>query len=335
MANIFIPKPWQRLKPIEEDQYNSRRQIIKSLGLATAGILTAPNLLSACTTKGQGERLAEDGACTNCFTFNGIENYFPATRNEKYTLDRQLTEEYVATHYNNFYEFITREDPNIYNAYKFVDKFDTTDWTIEVSGLVKNAGKYDLEDLIKRFGQEERTYRFRCVERWSMAVPWTGFPFAKLVSFLEPDSKATHVRFVSFSDPEQMPGVKLQTWYPWPYFEGLTMEEAMNELTFVATGIYGKPLPKQNGAPIRMVLPWKYGYKNPKSIVKIEFIDTEPETFWHQLNPNEYGFVSNVNPEKPHPRWSQARERMIPDGEWMPTLKYNGYGEYVAGLYGG
>lgn len=332
MANIFIPKPWQRLKPIEEEQYNSRRQVIKSLGLTTAGLIAAPHILSACTPKRNNEiETVED--CDNCFTFDGINDYFPAERSDKYTLDRPITEEYDATHYNNFYEFITREDPNIYNAYKFVGDFDTTDWKIEITGLVKNKGVFDLEDLIKRFGQEERTYRFRCVERWSMAVPWTGFQLSKLIKYLEPDNKATHVRFVSFSDPKQMPGVKLQTWYPWPYFEGLTMDEAMNELAFVATGIYGKPLPKQNGAPVRMVVPWKYGYKNPKSIVRIEFIDNEPETFWHQLAATEYGFVSNVNPEKPHPRWSQARERMIPNGEWRPTLKYNGYGEYVANLY--
>jgi len=187
--------------------------------------------------------------------------------------------------------------------------------------------------MIKKIGLEERTYRFRCVEAWSMAVPWSGFSLASLIKFLEPDSKAKYVRMISYADAEQMPGVKHQDWYDWPYYEGLSMEEAMNELSFMATGIYGKPLPKQNGAPMRLVVPWKYGYKSTKSIVKIEFIDYQPETFWHKIAPREYGFISNVNPEIPHPRWSQAQEQMMGEDFKRPTLKYNGYGDYVARLY--
>lgn len=328
MANIIIPKPWMRrdLRPAEEKIYRQRRKFLKELGILTVGATTGPLLMSMA---GGG---FTDGD-KKSFHFEGEEKFYPAKRKETFTLDRPLTAEYDATHYNNFYEFIRMDDPNIYNAYKYVEDFDTSDWKIRVSGLAKKKGKYHLGDLIREMGTEERTYRFRCVERWSMAVPWVGFPLAKLLKFFEPEETATHVRFISASNPSQMPGILQQHWYPWPYFEALRMDEAMNELAFVATGIYGKPLPKQNGAPIRIVVPWKYGYKNPKSIVKIEFVSEEPETFWHQTNPKEYGFVSNVDPGKPHPRWSQAIERMIPDGEPRPTLKYNGYGEFVAKLY--
>ena len=333
MFHIHKSHPWTRLRPTDESIYWNRRKVLKSLGLTTGALLSAPALLQGCArgeSKESGDVVQE---VDNNFTFDGIENYFPADRNTKYTLDRSITEEYWATHYNNFYEFIDRSDPNIYNAYKFVDKFDTRDWSFEVKGLANNTGKFTLEDIIKKFGQEERTYRFRCVERWAMAVPWTGFPLKKLIDFCEPQSGANFVRMVSFADAQQMPGVAQQTWYPWPYFEGLRMDEAMNELAFMATGLYGKPLPKQNGAPMRLVVPWKYGYKNTKSIVLLEFVRDEPGTFWNTLAPDEYGFLSNIDPEVPHPRWSQAMEKMIPDGDWQPTQKYNGYQEYVGNLY--
>jgi len=301
--------------------------------------LATPALLSACTgsTKNTTEGLIDDSEeqlAQNYFTFDGIEDYFPATRNKKYVLDRELTGEYHATHKNNFYEFINKNDPSIYNAYKYVAKFDNRDWKFEITGLAGNKGTFYLEEMIKKFGQEERTYRFRCVERWAMAVPWTGIPFSKFVKFFEPDSNAKYIRMTTFADKDQMIGVRDQPWYPWPYFEGLRMDEALNELTFLATGLYGKPLPKQNGAPMRLVVPWKYGYKNIKSIIRFEFIDKEPETFWHKIAPSEYGFFSNINPEIPHPRWSQAMEQMIPDGDWIPTMKYGGYGDYVAKMYG-
>ncbi|MEM8894836.1 MAG: protein-methionine-sulfoxide reductase catalytic subunit MsrP [Bacteroidota bacterium] len=338
MANIIIPKAWQirGLRPTEESDYYNRREILKRLGIATGGLMAAP-LLNACGPTGKKET-AEAPMETvevrgNSFSFEGIEQYFPAERNEKYTLDRPLTAEEVATTHNNFYEFITPGDPDIYNVHEHVDQFDTSEWQIEVTGLAAKTGKHDLEDLIKRFGQEERLYRFRCVERWSMAVPWTGFPLSQLVKYLEPTSDAKYVRFYSAARLDQMPGVKNQDWYPWPYTEGLRMDEAMNELPMCVTGIYGKVLPKQHGAPIRIIVPWKYGYKNPKSIVKIEFTDQEPDTFWNTIRPEEYPFLSNVDPEVPHPRWSQAVEKMIPDGEERPTLKYNGYGEMVARLY--
>ncbi|MDN5200509.1 protein-methionine-sulfoxide reductase catalytic subunit MsrP [Fulvivirgaceae bacterium BMA10] len=337
MANIIQKKPWEQagIKPIDEAIYYNRRQIIKQLGLTTIGMMAAPFVLGACQNPAQQNATGDSAPQekSNTFDFEGMSDLYPATRNEKYTLDRPLTKEYDATHYNNFYEFINPRDVSIYNVYKYVEPFTTSDWSFEVSGLVKNKGKFDLEDIIKKIGLEERTYRFRCVERWAMAVPWTGFPLAKLIKLFEPKNEATHIRMVTYSNTEEMIGVRTQHWYPWPYYEGLRMDEAMNELAFIATGIFGKPLPKQNGAPMRLVVPWKYGYKNIKSIVKFEFINKEPETFWHKIAPNEYPFISNVNPEVPHPRWSQAMEYLIPDGEKRPTLKYNGYGEFVAGLY--
>jgi len=322
--NIIQSKPWdsKSLRPTEEKVYTDRRSVLKQLGIVTGGLLAAPHL-------GAASLKLQD----NTFTFSGMDEFYPAKRNEKYTLDRPLTDEYDATHYNNYYEFISRSDNNIYNVYKFVDDFDTRDWRIEVSGLANKTGVYFLEEMIKEFGLEERTYRFRCVERWSMAVPWTGFPLRKLIEYFDPQEKANYVKMTTYSNPEVMPGVKNLEWYPWPYTEGLRMDEAMNELAFIATGVYGKALPKQNGAPMRLVVPWKYGYKNTKSIVKFEFTNQQPKTFWNQVTPDEYPFISNIDPDVPHPRWSQKVERMIPDGEERPTLKFNGYGEYVGGMY--
>ena len=333
MANIHLYSPWNKpgAEVTDEKHYQSRREILKSLGLSTAGLFIAPSLVQACTPVSDQNSFVND--CNKCFNFKGMDQMYPADKNDKYKIDRPITDEYDATHYNNFYEFIDRSDPNIYNAYKFVKDFDNEDWTISVSGLCEKTGNFKLEDLMKKFPLEERIYRFRCVERWSMAVPWTGFPLAALIKYLAPKSSATHVYFETYANADEMPGVRNLTWYPWPYYEGLRIEEAMNELSFMATGIYGKPLPKQNGAPIRLVVPWKYGYKNIKSIVKIKFVDREPETFWQKLQPKEYPFLSNIDPEVPHPRWSQAIERMIPDGEPRKTLKYNGYGEYVGHLY--
>lgn len=326
MPSIHIPKAWssRSIRPIEEKDYHNRRQFIKELGLLGIGTLAAPSLLAK-------KRYRQEGAPS--FTFEGQEAYYPAKRNERYPLDRKMTKEIVAARYNNFYEFIHPNDPNIYNVYKYVDNFDTSDWMIKVGGMCENKGSFPLGDLIKKFGTEERTYRFRCVERWAMAVPWTGFPMAKLIQFLQPKEKARYVRFTTFADPKQMPGVQHQDWYPWPYKEGLSLAEATNELAFMATGIYGKPLPKQHGAPIRVVTPWKYGFKNIKSVIRIDFTRFEPKTFWNGISPEEYPFVSNIDPDVAHPRWSQAEEYMIPNGDRRPTLKYNGYGEFVANLY--
>ena len=236
-----------------------------------------------------------------------------------------------ATAYNNFYEFGTDKD----GVWRNVGPFEARPWELEVTGLVENPGVYDLVELERAFPLEERIYRHRCVERWSVVVPWIGFPLARLLERVQPRNEARYVGFVTFNRPEQAFGQKTQTWYKWPYYEGLRMDEAMNELAFVATGMYGHPLQKQNGAPVRIHLPWKYGYKSPKSIVRIDVTDEMPTTFWNDLQPSEYGFYSNVDPDVPHPRWSQAQEEIVGTGQRVPTLQFNGYGEWVGELYGG
>ena len=251
---------------------------------------------------------------------------YPAPRNDAYALDRPLTPEKFSGDYNNFYEFGTSK-----TVLPAADALKTSPWTIKVDGLVEKPFDIGVEDLIRKIGLEERLYRHRCVEAWSMAVPWIGFPLAKLVALAKPASGAKYVQLTTFLDRKMAPGQR--TFYPWPYVEGLTMEEASNDLAFIATGIYGKPLPNQFGAPIRLALPWKYGFKSIKSIVKVSFVAERPKTFWEALGPSEYGFWANVNPAVPHPRWSQASERVLGTDTRVPTLIYNGYGEQVAGLY--
>lgn len=253
---------------------------------------------------------------------------YPAKLNPRYTLDRPLTPEKVATNYNNFYEFSYGKQ----GIARLAQKLETQPWKLEVTGLVRKPQTFDLDDLLKKVTLEERNYRFRCVEAWAMAVPWTGFPLKQLLSLVEPLGSAKFVRFVTFHRPDWAPNQK-DTRYPWPYFEGLTLAEATNELTLMATGIFGKPMPNQNGAPVRLIVPWKYGFKSIKSIVKIEVTEEKPPTFWNVAVPLEYGFEANVNPAKPHPRWSQASERMIDTGDRRPTLPFNGYGEFVKKLY--
>lgn len=259
------------------------------------------------------------------------EDLYPAKRNTKYTLDRPLTTEPVATGYNNFYEF-TLDKKRVKDM---VGPFQTDPWKVKVHGLINKPKTYDVDDLVRAFPLEERLYRFRCVETWAMAVPWTGFRIADLIKAVDPQPDAKYIRMVTHYQPDVMPGIESQPHYPWPYFEALTIEEAMNELALFVTGLYGKPLPKQNGAPIRLITPWKYGLKSIKSIVEIEFTSKRPRTLWNKVGPTEYGWYSNVNPKKPHPRWSQATDRLIPTGEERPTLMYNGYEEFVAGLYNG
>ncbi|MDH3649494.1 MAG: protein-methionine-sulfoxide reductase catalytic subunit MsrP [Saprospiraceae bacterium] len=334
MANIKIPKPWQDRysRPIDENAYRNRRDILRDLGIVGAGLLGA-SLLTGCD-KSSDNTGPETSIGSNDFTFEGMDALYPATRNSAYTLDRSLSDPYDVTHYNNFYEFIHPDDEdNIKEIYKYINTFDTRDWKIEIGGLVGRKGTFHLGDLITEIGLEERTYRHRCVEAWAMAVPWTGFSFAKLIEFLQPENGATHVRMETLANSVQMPGIDFQTWWPWPYFEALRIDEAMNELAFIATGLFGKPLPKQNGAPVRLVIPWKYGFKSIKSIIKIDFVNQQPETFWNKAVPSEYGFLANVDPGVPHPRWSQETEIMIIDGATRPTMKYNGYGEFVAHLY--
>ena len=232
------------------------------------------------------------------------------------------------THYNNFYEFSENKEA----VSKLSKNFKSHPWTIEVYGLVSKPKKYAVEDLLKKFPQEERIYRLRCVEAWSMVIPWLGFPLASLLKEVEPTSGAKFVRFETLMDTKQFPheGSHL---YPWPYTEGLRLDEALNDLTILATGLYGLPMPNPNGAPLRLVVPWKYGFKSIKSIVKIELVDQRPSTFWQTINPKEYGFYSNVNPNRPHPRWSQVSERRIGEFSRRSTLMFNGYAEQVADLY--
>ncbi len=239
-----------------------------------------------------------------------------------------LTPRDVAGSHNNFYEFLPgRGGP----VWKFAGRFTVEPWKVEVTGLCDNPMTLDLDDIFA-FEHEERLYHFRCVERWAMNVPWSGFPLRKLIEKASPKSSAKHVRFFTALDERQMPGVREAHWYDWPYVEALRLDEAMNELAFVATGIYGEPLLKQHGAPLRIVVPWKYGYKNPKSIVRIEFVAEEPKIFW-QIQAHEYGYLSNVNPYIPHPRWSQAISHSLEDNRRFETPIFNGYGEYVAKLY--
>jgi sulfoxide reductase catalytic subunit YedY len=252
-----------------------------------------------------------------------------AARNPKYKVERPITDERIVAGYNNFYEFTTNKE----RVARLAERFGSRPWEITVGGEVEKPLRIDVDDLIRLMTLEERVYRLRCVEAWSVVVPWIGFPLAKFVEWAKPKSTARYLRMVSFLKPDEAVGQREQSWYPWPYYEGLTMEEARNELAMLVVGSYGHILPNQNGAPLRLITPWKYGYKSIKSIVRFEFVRTQPKTFWNDLAPNEYDFFSNVNPKVPHPRWSQATEEDVATGKRIPTLPYNGYGEFVAGLY--
>jgi sulfoxide reductase catalytic subunit YedY len=249
-----------------------------------------------------------------------------AARNPAFDPGRAVTDEKLATTYNNFYEF--GESKNIWGR---AQALKTEPWTIRIEGMVREPRTLDLAALLKQVTLEERVYRFRCVEAWAMTVPYVGFPLAELVKLVEPLGSAKYVAFQTLAD-KSMPGTR-QPFYPWPYTEGLAIDEAMNELAFLSVGLYGKVAPPQNGAPIRLTVPWKYGFKHGKSIVKITFTDQRPKTFWEALQAREYGFWANVNPAVSHPRWSQARERLLGDDEMVPSQLYNGYGEFVAALY--
>jgi len=250
-----------------------------------------------------------------------------APENATYKGGRALTVESEATSYNNYYEFGTSK--NVVGAARALV---SDPWSVEFAGMVAKPGKLGLEDILKQVSLETRVYRHRCVETWAMTVPWVGFPLAKLVELAQPTASAKYVVFTTLADKATMPGLG-QRFYPWPYTEGVTMQEAANDLAFVSVGMYGKVLPAQNGAPLRITLPWKYGFKSAKSIVKIEFTDKRPVTFWEALQESEYGFWANVNPAVSHPRWSQATETLLGTDERVPTQIWNGYGEYVAAMY--
>ena len=250
-----------------------------------------------------------------------------------YSTDEKTNSIVDVTTYNNFYEFGTNKD----DPYKNSKNFKTRPWSIEVSGHAEKTGVFNLEDFIKPHLLEERIYRMRCVEAWSMVIPWVGIPLAKIVKQFKPLSKAKYVRFETILDKENIIGQRYRI-LKWPYREGLTIAEATNPLSILAVGIYGYALPNQNGAPLRLIVPWKYGFKGIKSIVKMSFVEQQPRTSWEMAAPDEYGFYANVNPKVPHPRWSQARERRIGSGlfaEKIPTSMFNGYGEHVAHLYKG
>jgi sulfoxide reductase catalytic subunit YedY len=305
----------------EEAYMMTRRGFVKSMGLLSVFLITGCDDFVSPPSSGMGKAPKPPEKTPS----SGL---YPAARNEKYLLDRPLTEELVAAKYNNFYEFSTKKS----RIWRLVERFETRPWEVEVTGLVEKPGVYDVDELSKMMGLEERLYRLRCVEAWSMAVPWTGFPMRDFIKKVKPLSSAKYVKMVTFLNKEVAPGQR-KIWLPWPYTEGLTMAEATNELTLLATGIYGHELPGQHGAPIRLIVPWKYGFKSIKSIVSIEFTDRMPRTFWNTVAPDEYDFWANVDPEVPHPRWSQATERVIGTNERRPTIKYNGYSRFVAGLY--
>jgi len=290
-------------------QYITRRDFLKA-----AGVVTGSAILAACAPSGSPatEEVSQPAS--------GITDELGDPANSFEDI----------TNYNNYYEFTTNKE----GVAPLSQDFNPSPWTVEVYGLVRQPKTYGIEDLLGKFPQEERVYRLRCVEAWSMVIPWTGFPLASLLNEVEPTSDAKYVRFESVYRPEEMPG-QSSPFYPWPYQEGLRLDEAMNELTILATGLYGQPMPNQNGAPIRLVVPWKYGFKSIKSITKIELVDEQPATLWNSVGPNEYGFYSNVNPERSHPRWSQASERRIGELSRRPTLMFNGYAEQVAYLYEG
>jgi sulfoxide reductase catalytic subunit YedY len=289
--------------------YLSRRQFMKG-----AAALAATALVASCRPS---EPTSE------------IEAYLGQVSATTDELGDPLTEYRHVTNYCNYYEFTTDKESVAAKA----ANLSTSPWQVEVGGLVNNPKVYDIDDL-RKFELEERIYRLRCVEGWSMVIPWVGFPLSALLAEVEPTSNAKYVRFETLYDPEQMPGQKSRL-YQWPYVEGLRLDEAMHDLTILATGLYGDNLLPQNGAPIRLVVPWKYGFKNIKSIVKLDLVEEMPISLWMHASPSEYGFYANVNPEVPHPRWSQDTERRIGELSRRDTLMFNGYAEQVAGLYEG
>jgi len=315
---IKIKRGWElpERAATPEHVFRDRRRLCQAIAagpvlLAAAGPLTATAL--------RAEEPAADPSAS----------LYPVPQNARYVLDRPLTAEEYATGYNNFYEFGSSKDVKAE-----AQSLPIRPWDITIDGMVEAPVTIAIDDLLKKMPLEERLYRHRCVEAWSMDVPWSGFAMKAFVEFARPLSAARYVRMETFLNSDVAEGQQA-VWYPWPYIEGLTMAEATNELAFLVTGMYGKPVPTQNGSPLRLAVPWKYGFKSIKSIVKFTFTDQRPVSFWETLQASEYGFWANVNPEVPHPRWSQATERVIGTDERVPTRLFNGYGEFVADLYKG
>lgn len=308
--------------------YLNRRTFMKG-----AAVVTAAGLVAACRPappEGHPAAVATQAAQEAAVNIDPTTGAVATATPRVDELGDPWTPYRDVTNYNNYYEFTT--DKN--DVAKLAQDFQTSPWQVTVGGMVKNPGVYDIDDLRTKFDQEERVYRLRCVEAWSMVIPWMGFPLRKLLEEIEPTSEAKYVRFETLNDPEQMPGLR-SPWYSWPYVEGLRIDEAMNDLAILATGLYGEALLPQNGAPVRLVVPWKYGFKSIKSIVKIDLVAEQPTSLWMDAASNEYGFYANVNPNVNHPRWSQANERRIGEIGRRDTLMFNGYEEQVAYLYEG
>ncbi len=318
-----------------EHIYLSRRKFMQGLGVILAGstlaACLAPEQPATSDANGIGGRAAGSGAASGTASGQATpDGSPPVAMAQTDELGDKLTPYKAVTTYNNYYEFSTdKEGPAVLAA-----NFKVAPWTVQVGGLVNKPATYGVEDLVRRFPPQEHVYRLRCVEAWSMVIPWLGFPLRDLLQEVKPASGAKYVRFTTLLDPAQMPGQKAG-FYQWPYVEGLRLDEAMHELTLLSTGLYGKSLLPQNGAPLRLVVPWKYGFKSIKAIVKIELVAEQPTSLWMAAAPDEYGFYANVNPAVPHPRWSQASERRIGELSRRKTLPFNGYAEQVAGLYAG
>ncbi len=338
MPNIILKRGWDLQDKIvtPEPLYINRKSFLAKSAQALMGLT-----LLSCNQKSKTTNSVIDSVSKKplspetVYDPNFAKNSFPPKKNKSFLSvpKRKVTKERLASSFNNYYEFSQEKE----KVWKLAIGFNTRPWTLTVGGEIGSKKKrtYDLEALVRRFTLEERVYRFRCVEAWAMVVPWIGFPLKKLIRFLEPSSKARYMRFIGWERPEEAPGQRHPGSYSWPYYEALRMDEANNELALVAVGMYGHALTKQNGAPVRLILPWKYGYKSMKGITRIEFVEKKPSTFWYDAAPSEYGFYSNVNPKVPHPRWSQASEQVIGEHGRIQTLPYNGYGKWVSRLYNG
>ena len=317
----MIPIKSSEITP--ESVYHDRRKFMKGVGLAALGGLA----VAACAPA-VAQPTAAPAAASTSGTIAPAAN--PASGAMTDELGDPVNTFEEITNFNNFYEFTTDKE----KVAGMATDFPTRPWTVEVGGLVNNPAVLGIEDILSMFGREERVYRLRCVEGWSMVIPWLGFQLSTLLELVEPKSNAKYVRFETLLDPEVMPGQR-SNWFDWPYVEGLRIDEAMNPLALIATGLYGKDLLPQNGAPLRLVTPWKYGFKSIKSIVKIDLVEEQPTSLWMAAAPREYGFYANVNPEVQHPRWSQRTERRIGETKRRETLPFNGYGDEVAYLYEG
>jgi methionine sulfoxide reductase catalytic subunit len=320
MKNKPNPIPSSEITP--EQVYLNRRRFIQLAGLGGAAALLAacaPASAPQPQTSGSPSDATAMPAATNTSS-PGLKDELGDPAN---TFDE-------ITHYNNYYEFSTDKEP----VADMAVRFKTSPWSVEVGGMVQKPTTYAIEDLLKKFPAEERIYRHRCVEGWSMVIPWNGFPLSKLLKEVQPTGDAKYVAFQTLYDTAQYPG-QMDPMYPWPYTEGLRLDEAMNDLALMVTGMYGKTLPNQDGAPLRLAVPWKYGFKSIKAIIKIDLVSEMPKTLWSEIAPNEYGFYANVNPDVPHPRWSQSSERRIGEMSRRKTLLFNGYTEQVSSLYSG